>query len=158
MGENRIRNFEQYREATLQALDTMKKQDYEKALGQFLEMAEYNRDNYKVREMLVLVYLKLDRLEDAEREYKNALTLMNKNRKEGDRLKIRTFEEMVETLGDFDQLEQEYRNNIKQFKQGESGLRGSCLPVQLSMHYSAWGDYKKAEELLLEHRKKVGTG
>ena len=58
--------MQQYEELTMEAVADYNSSDFETALKKFLNMEEANPKNSKVLEIIVRLYLKLNRTEDAK--------------------------------------------------------------------------------------------
>lgn len=148
----KIESFQEYENATAEGARFFNTGDYEKALGFFLGMAEYNSDNYKVYETLATIYLKLGDFDEATSQLERAYAASGKDKDEEFTMKVRNFEEVLSDLDKVEVLEKEYKESMKD-SQEDSDPPSVRLPVQMSMHYMASGDYKKAEELLTRHLK-----
>ncbi len=150
-----IDNFDQYRAFTFDAVEQFNRSDYEGALAKFQEMAAYNPENRKIHETLSIIYLKLERLDDAQREFNTALELAN--RSTAVPLKLPTFETFVASLEDIEVLEKRYfQSEASETKTSapEKAETSSRLPIHLGISYMARGDYQKAEKLLLDYKEK----
>lgn len=147
--DKRIANLDEYQEITLSAVDEFNRSDYEGALTKFLDMAAYNQGNWKIHETLSIIYLKMGRIDEAEREFQTALELANQQKKVS--LKLPTFDSIVANMEKIEILEQRY---YSQENGAEEAISGSALPIQLGISYMAKGEYQKAEKLLLDHKNK----
>ena len=150
MEKNEINNYEEYEQYTLNAVEDFNKKDYEKALIKFNKMAKFHSENHKVHETLIVIHLKLNNFEDAEKEYKIMLGLMKK--KNIEIYEPRPFEEVVNELEDVKSLEKEYKSLSKQ--KNDEIKDNAKLPIQISMQYIAKGEYEKAEKFLTKHKEK----
>ena len=70
--------IEQYENLTMEAVSSYNSSSFEEALNKFLAMSEANPNNSKVLEIIVRLYLKLDRTEDAKSALGRWKTLMEK--------------------------------------------------------------------------------
>lgn len=147
-----ISNFDQYKQLTIEAADLYNKEDYRGALPKFLELAKVNKDNYKIHETLSYIYLKLNRVDHAEREYQIAVKLAA--RQNGVVRSPMTFEDLVRQAGDFQKTRLEYENLMAQ-PPTKDGLINSKAAIHLGIHYMSRGDYKKAEEVLTEFKNRL---
>ena len=146
----KIETFEEYEKYTISAAELFNKKDYEKALEQFLQMSEYNYDNFKVHETISVIYLKLNRVEEAQKEYNIAIELMKK--KNIDISSPRPFAEIIEEFEDIETLEEKYEVIIASEEHKEK--KNTRLPIQIGMQYMAQGEYEKAVEFLNAHKEK----
>ena len=145
-----IKSFQDYETATAEGAKLFNAGDYQKALGYFLGMAEYNPDNYKVYETLATIYLKLGDFDEATLQLERAYALLGKEKGQDSVVKMRSFDEALSSLEKIETLEKEYQGTAKN-SQDDLASSSVRLPIQMSMHYMASGDYKKAEELLTRH-------
>ena len=151
----RITNFEEYRDITYEAVEDYNNKEYEKALEKFLALAEINPTNIKVREVLVLVYLKLKMYEKAQEEHALYMKLLAETMPDARIPERKTFTEIVESAGDQSKLEKDYKKvmkkSVKTFDIYESTETASKLGFLLMSR----GDYRKAEETLLGLKAKI---
>ena len=150
----RINTFDDYREITFEAVEDYNRQDYDLALAKFLDLAETNPGNPKVHEILVLIYLKLDMLEQAQEAFERYHALLAES---VPHLKLparRTFQDLCREAGDQKELERECAG-IMQENGAFDMFRGTDTVSRLGIVYMAQGDYRKAEELLLSYKEKV---
>ncbi len=144
-------DFDSYKELTLQAVDDYNRKDYEKALSKFKEMEEANYGNPKVHELLTYIHLKLDDLKNAEKQYKVYRELLRAENP--DIYEERTFEELVGDAGNIKEVEKDFKKIMKKSKDLDP-IKDFEIPSKLSVLYMANGQYDKAEEILVEFRKK----
>ena len=150
---NKIKNYEEYEEVTRSALEAKKKKNYTLALEHLQRMAQYNNENYKVHEMLSSVLLELGNIDEADKEYRIALKLVEKQKGGRIQVKMATFEEMVGGLREKEELEREYAELKEVIEKDSSDKTSNNLPIQLGIHLMASGEYGKAEELLVRHKE-----
>jgi len=150
----KIKNFDEYSQKTQTGAELFNQKKYEDAYSVFLELSEYNTDNYKVFETLALICIKLNKIDEAEKAFKKAADLFSKKSKV--ELKLKSFEEVITELESIDELEIQYQEKMKNHTPDSENSNNSFhhLPVMMGMHYMAQGNYKKAENLLVKHRKK----
>lgn len=153
----KIKDFNEYSDKTHVGVELFNNKKYKDALKVFLELSQYNTSNYKVFETLALIYIKLNNIAKAEQSYKKALELFSQ--KTGGRFKIQSFEEAVSQLETIDELKTMYekeceKNNDQQENPEKSDNTLHRLPLMMGMRYMAQGEFKKAEELLIQHRNK----
>jgi len=146
----KIETFEEYEEYTISAAELFNKKEYEKSLEQFLQMSEYNFDNFKVHETISVIYLKLDRVEDAQKEYNIAIELMKK--KNINVATPRPFAEIIDEFEDMETLEGKYKSITTD--ESSENKKDTRLPIQIGMRYMAEGEYDKAVEFLNTHKEK----
>lgn len=163
-----IKNLEEYSQKTSEGAALFNEKQYSKALPIFLELAEYNAKNYKVYETLALIYLKLNEVEKADEALKTAMSLYSE--KNNVKFSIKTPEETIAQWEKVEKLEEIYTSRLsektKTKKAKDNEEAGSQendkdenyslhrLPVMIGMQYMVKGEYKKAEELLMSHKKK----
>ena len=145
----KIKNLKEYTEKTNLGAELYNNRKFEEALIIFLELSEYNTDNYKIYETLALIYIKLNNLEEAEKAYTKARKVFSRKHKTN--FELQTFDEIVSRLETLDKLKAMYESENDEIK---SGNKSHQLPIKVGMQYMARGDYKQAEEFLLAHRKK----
>jgi len=150
----RINSFEEYRDLTYEAVEDYNNKDYDNALGKFLSLAETNPKNPKVREVLILVYLKLKMYEKAQDEYEVYITLLGETMPEVELPKRKTFGEVVEEAGDQAKLEKDYKKAMKKSKNFDA-YQSCDTASKLGIVYMARGEYRKAEEMLLDLKTKI---
>jgi tetratricopeptide (TPR) repeat protein len=150
----RITSFEEYRDLTYEAVEDYNNKEYDKALEKFSSLAETNPKNPKVREVLILVCLKLKMYERAQEEYKVYIQLLGESMPELKMPERKTFEEVVESAGDQSKLEKDYKSAMKKKKNFD--VYNSCdTASKLGVVYMARGEYRKAEEILLDLKTKI---
>ncbi|MDH4263716.1 MAG: hypothetical protein OEV78_11785 [Spirochaetia bacterium] len=155
----KIKNFNEYSEKTQKGAELFNNKKYEDALDVFLELSEYNTTNYKVFETLALIYIKLNNINAADEAYKKALELFSLQ--SGVTIKSKSFDEVVAGLETMDNLKLMYEKECENSNHTETKSEGQNeditvhrLPLMIGMRYMAEGDFKKAEELLVQHRNK----
>jgi len=150
----KITSFEEYRDTTYEAVEDYNNKEYGKALEKFLSLAETNPTNPKVREVLVLVCLKLEMYDKAQEEYEIYMKLLAESMPKALIPKRKTFEEVVTEAGDQAKLEKEYKKVMKKTKNFD--IRHSIdTASRLGVVLMASGEYRKAEELLLDLKTKI---
>ena len=150
----KIRNFEEYRDVTLEAVEDYNNKDYLTALEKFLALAEINPLNPKVHEVLILTYLKLGMYSDAEKEYEIYHKLLAENMPEVKIPPRKTFDEIVNSAGDQLKLEKAHKSAMKKTKNFDAYSSADTV-ARLSILYMAKGEYRKAEEALLGVKTKI---
>ncbi|MCX7883096.1 MAG: hypothetical protein N2314_07740 [Brevinematales bacterium] len=145
-----IRSFEEYRDITYEAVELYHKKKYKQALKKFLALAETNPTNLKVHEMLTYVYLQLGEFEKADEEYQRYLELLFAQYP--DMRKPRTFEEIVQDAGDYEEAKRSYENLLSSPTTYDL-FEGMAIASRLAIHQMARGEYEKAEEVLLAYQK-----
>ncbi|NPV38178.1 MAG: hypothetical protein HPY78_02760 [Brevinematales bacterium] len=145
-----IRTFEEYRDITYEAVELYHKKKYKQALKKFLALAETNPTNLKVHEMLTYVYLQLGEYEKADEEYQIYLKLLFEQYPEMRR--PRTFEEIVQDAGEYEEAKKSYENMIAH-PMNYDMFEGMAIASRLSIHHMARGEYEKAEEVLLAYQQ-----
>jgi len=144
---SKIKNYEEYEQKTYAAAELFNKGDYKNALKEFLILAAYNNENYKVHETLSIIYLKLNDLTNAQKEYDIVHSLLRKKNKS--LLEKKSFEEVISSLSDISTLEGQYQKELE----SNSGKKSTALPIQISMHHINRGNYHEAEKVLTRHKK-----
>jgi len=144
---NKIKNYEEYEQITYAAAELFNKGDYKNALKEFLVLAGYNNENYKVHETLSIIYLKLNDLTNAQKEYDIVHSLLRKKNKS--LFEKKSFEEVISSLSDISTLEAQYQKELE----SKSGKKSTALPIQISMHHIHSGNYHEAEKVLTGHKK-----
>ncbi len=104
--------WDEYKRITLDAAGAYNEKDYVSALEKFRILAEKNPTNYKIHELLVFIYVNLNRLEDARREYDIYFALMKE--KIPGLSSPRSFEDVVKDIGNREELEEKYRLLMEQ--------------------------------------------
>lgn len=145
-----IRSFEEYKDVTYEAVALYHKKKYKQALKKFLALAETNPTNLKVHEMLTYVYLQLGEFEKADEEYKIYLELLYQQYP--DIQKPRTFEEIVQESGNYEEAKKSYENLLSEPMKYDI-FEGMAIVSRLAIHYMAQGRYEKAEEVLLVYQR-----
>ncbi|MDH4200764.1 MAG: hypothetical protein OEV66_10335 [Spirochaetia bacterium] len=151
----KIQNFEEYAAKARTAAELFNQKRYSEALTCFLDMARYHSKNYKVFETIGLIYLKLNNLAKADLALRKAKSLYSGKSKT--KLSIKTFEEIIAGLEPLEKIESVYGERISGSDFASEQIQDESihrLPVKMGLHYMAAGDFKKAEELLLQHKKK----
>jgi len=150
----RITSFEEYRDTTYEAVEDYNNKEYDKALEKFLCLSEANPKNPKVREVLILVYLKLKMYDKAQEEYGIYIELLGETMPNVQLPERKTFAEVVESAGDKDTLEKDYKKVMKKTKNLD--VHHSCdTASRLGIIYMARGEYRKAEDILLDIKTKI---
>jgi tetratricopeptide (TPR) repeat protein len=152
---NKIKNLDEYTEKTLRGAELFNENKYPEALEIFLQLADYNKKNFKVYETLAMIYLKLNDFSSAHDAYKKARELFAEQ--SSVKMELKTFDEAVNELESVDKLEALYDETAKKETEDNAGERNPeihKLPVMISLHYMSKGDYKKAEDLLVGHKEK----
>ncbi len=140
-----IKTFEEYRDVTYEAVELFHKKKYKQALKKFLALEETNYTNLKVHEMLVYIYLQLGEFEKADEQYRIYLELLSEQYPEI--RKPRSFEEIVEEAGDYNEAKNSYDNFLKEPEKYDV-FEGMAIASRLAIHYMSQGEYEKAEEVL----------
>lgn len=148
-----IENFEDYKKYSQLGAELYNKKDYPRALKVFQELAKVNYDNFKVHETLAYIHLRMNQVEEADREFRVAMDIAR--RENGNFEKPKTFEELATEVGDQKTLETEYTTLLK--KSDEEVLGGSRTAIHLGILYMAQGQYKKAEEILSQYKNRCLT-
>lgn len=150
----RIYSYDEYREMTFEAVEDFNRKDYNKALEKFLDLAETNPNNPKVHEILVLIYLKLDMLGKAQEEFEAYHRLLGESIP-GLTLPVRkSFNQLATEAGDQVELERA----CEAIMSGSEKLdpwQSTDTVSKLGIVYMSQGEYRKAEELLLEFKQKL---
>jgi Tfp pilus assembly protein PilF len=150
---SRLNNFDEYKVIAEEAADLYNKGDNPKALEKFKILEKHNPENFKIHETLSYIYLNLNDVPNAEREYKIALDLAGKQNENFAR--PLTFEALVKSVGDPVVVEKEFIRVMKEAPSEEVNLnQHTRTAIQLGVLYMAKGDYKKAEQLLTAFKKK----
>jgi tetratricopeptide (TPR) repeat protein len=148
--QKEIRNAEDYRDVTLDAVEDFNRQDYEAALGKFLAMARVNPKNAKVQEMLCYVYLRKGEVARAEESYRNVLEIERENHP-GLAEPI-TFEDLVKRSGNLEDAERQYEELIRE--DHLDPMRHFDVPSRLSILYMSRGEYERAANVIERFREK----
>lgn len=144
-----ISTFEEYRDITYEAVKLYHKKKYKQALKKFLALEETNYTNLKVHEMLTYVYLQLGEFEKADEQYHIYLDLLSQQYP--DIKKPRTFEEIVESAGNYEEACQCYERLVN-CPDSYDMFEGMAIVSRLAILSMAKGEYKKAEEVLLVYQ------
>ena len=144
-----IQNYHQYKDVTLDAVEDFNNKSYDKALERFLEMEKVNYKNLKIHEMLVYLYLKMDRIENAEKQYQIVVQLERENNYNFKEMKI--FDQIVQDAGDISAVEEQYNQLINKEITADASIE---VPAKLSVLYMSQGNYEKAEEIMVRFRDK----
>lgn len=153
-----MKTFEEYKEFTLDAVESYNKKDYQNALSKFLKLAEKNYDNYKIHEILCTIYLKLENIEEAEKEYSIYFDLLKKQIP--DLPQKKNFNELIKDLDDIDELEKKYTDIMEEtaLPEDDSSFSGKIQLSNDAIHFSlacmANGDYERAEKIIREFIQK----
>ncbi|MES0489191.1 MAG: hypothetical protein ABUK01_04315 [Leptospirales bacterium] len=148
----KIQTFEEYEKQTISAAEFFNKKEYNKALEQFLLLSEYNYDNFKVHETISVIYLKLDRVEEAQKEYDIVIELMKKQNI--NLSETRSFAEIINEFEDIETLQGKYEDLTANEESKETEKKSTRLPIQIGMQFMAQGEYEKAIEFLNAHKEK----
>lgn len=149
----KIKTVHEYRDTTMEAVDSYNNQNYEAALEQLIAMEEANPKNPKIHELLVYTYLKLSELAKAEKEYQLYYQLIHS---ENPNVRpLPNFDEIVERAGDLESAEAEY-DKLMQEGPVSDPVVSSRVPFQLAVLHMSRGDYGKAEEVLVNFQKACG--
>ncbi|URA11160.1 tetratricopeptide repeat protein [Thermospira aquatica] len=140
-----IKTFEEYRDITYEAVELFHKKKYKQALKKFLALEETNYTNLKVHEMLVYIYIQLGEFEKADEQYRIYLELLSEQYP--DIPKRRTFEEIVESAGNYEEAQHSYENLLKE-PEKYNIFEGMAIASRLAIHHMNRGEYEKAEEVL----------
>ena len=146
-----IQNFDKYKSVTDEAANLYNSGDYRNALRGFQELVKVNPRNRKLHETLAYIYLKLNDLKNAEREFQIVMQLAASG--EGAAMPIRSFEQIIKDIGEPAKIEAEYKKVMTTGVSANEMVR-SRAPIQLGMLYMARGQYKKAEEILIGFKNK----
>ncbi|GEM_PF-1153935 len=150
--------WEEYKRITLDAAGAYNEQDYVFALEKFHILAEKNPTNYKIHELLVIIYLKLNRLEDARREYDIYFNLIKE--KIPGLASPQSFEDVVKDIGNREELEEKYRLLMQQPADGfatepDESIAGiqeragqTSDAINLAILNMAEGKYAAAREII----------
>lgn len=150
----RIYNYDEYREITFEAVEDFNHKDYDQALQKFLDLSETNPNNPKVHEVLVLIYLKLDMLEKAQEEFEAYQKLLGNSIPGFSLPERKTFDQLAEEAGDPVELERACET-IMSGTEKLDPWQSTDTVSKLGIIYMAQGEYRKAEELLLEFKQKL---
>lgn len=150
----RIYNYDEYREITFEAVEDFNRKDYDQALAKFLDLAETNPENPKVHEILVLIYLKLDRLDKAQEEFEAYHRLLGESVPGLSLPKRKSFDEMAQEAGDRVELERACEF-IMSGSEKIDPWHSTDTVSRLGIVYMSQGEYRKAEELLLGFKQKL---
>jgi tetratricopeptide (TPR) repeat protein len=146
-----IKNKDDYKDVTLEAVELYNKKDYKNALIKFKRLEKCNYKNPKIHEMLVYIYLILKNLPMAEKEYENYLELMKKDNP--GLVHPRSFEEIVQEAGNIKDLENRYKKIISRKIKKFDPIKQSEVPLNLGFLYMSQGRYQKAEEVLVKYKE-----
>ena len=147
----KITSYEQYKEQTLKGVTFYNKKDYKNALEHFLNAETYNPKNIKLQQTIAFTYLKLNDLAKADAKLKRAIDLTKEQ--DPDFSMPANFEEMVESLEEYDTTVTKYKTVMKNSKT-KADMNDPRIPVNLSMHLMSEGKYKSAHKVLEEYKKK----
>lgn len=147
-----IKTKEEYRKFTLIASESYNNRQYDRALEQFKVLERHNPKNPKIHETLSYIYLKLNQVDLAEKEFHIALQL----RKQADpSFEIPpTFDEMVTKLDSFEATKEKYLKLIRSEPSKET-LMQTKTTVSLGMHLMAKGYFQKAQDILVDYKKRI---
>jgi Flp pilus assembly protein TadD len=148
--QKEIRNAEDYRDVTLDAVEDFNRQNYEAALAKFLAMAQVNPKNAKVQEMLCYVYLRKGDVDKAEESYRSVLEIERENHPE--LAETLTFENLVERSGNLEEVERQYEELIR--KDNLDPMKQFDIPSRLSILYMSRGEYERAADVIERFREK----
>ncbi len=144
-------DVDSYKDLTLQAVDDYNRRDYETALKKFLKMEKANYTNPKIHEILSYIYLKLGDIENAQVQYAICRDLMREE--VPNLMEDRSFEDLVDEAGELKTVEKDFKKIMKK-KKGLDPIKDFEIPSKLSIIYMSKGEYTKAEEILLDFKKK----
>lgn len=152
-----MEGLEEYKQFTLEAVKTYNEKDYHNALEKFQRLAKENYKNYKIHEVLCLIYLKLDNLKEAEKEYSIYYNLLKKQIP--DLPEIKNFQDIIKDLENIDILEKKYldaMNETDDFsnKNFMEIIQNSNDAIHLSIALMGEGEYEKAEKIIRDFSKK----
>jgi hypothetical protein len=136
----RIETIDDYEALAYSAAEDFNRKDYEKALAKFLDMKEANPGNKKLHEVLFYIFLRLDRIEEAEKE---RLVYLDLAREENPHLfQLRTFDNLVEEAGDLKEVKNEFDRLMK--KKDIDIFEALEIFNKLNVLYLAREEYEKA--------------
>jgi tetratricopeptide (TPR) repeat protein len=148
-----IKSPSDYKDVTLEAVADFNKKDFKKALDKFLEMERSNFENPKVHEILVYIYVNLRDLENAQAQYEIYIDLTKKQDPSFIIPQLKNFDELVTDAGNAEELENRYREIME--KDSDLDLHTDLdIAAKLSVIYMSRGEYKKAEDILLNFKNK----
>lgn len=146
-----LNNLSDYREVAIEAAELYNRGDNASALEKFKILANHNPGNFKVHETLSYIYLNLEDVQNAEREYRIALDIA---RKENDNfVEPMTFDDLIKKVGDPREVEQEFIRLMKEEPSNQVN-EYTRTAIHLGILYMSRGDYKKAEQILTAFKKK----
>lgn len=145
-------DYDNYKDLTLQAVDDYNRKDYQAALKKFNQMEKENYANPKIHELLAYIYLKLNDLTNAEKQYDIYREMLRAENPDIVLDEI-TFEELVGSAGDLKEVEKDFKKIMKK-KKDLDPIKDFEVPSKLSVLYMSNGQYDKAEEVLIEFKKK----
>lgn len=150
----KIASIEEYRDITYAAVDEYNRRDFEGAVAKFERLQEANPDNAKLHELLAVLYLKLGRLEDAEREIEACRQLFAAAHPEAPFPARRGFAELVEEAGDAEVLEAGFFEMMAR-EEAPDLVRDLDAAARLGIARMGRGEYEKAEAVLCGFRERV---
>jgi tetratricopeptide (TPR) repeat protein len=143
---------DEYKELTLLAVDDYNRKDYQAALKKFSKMEKENYANSKIHELLAYIYLKLEDLKNAEKQYRIYRDMLRAENPEIVLDEV-TFEDLVGSAGDIKEVEKDFKKLMKKTKDLDP-IKDFEVPSKLSVLYMSNGQYDKAEQVLVEFKEK----
>lgn len=143
--------LDQFDDLLQKALLFLEQKNYSKALPILLNLEVTDFNNVQVHELLADLFLNINQLTLAKEQLQICSQLI-KSQTNNDIFTLKSFDQLVEEAGDFDQLETDFKEILATSVNDDNFHSGTKIALNLATHHMAANRYKEAEQILTTYR------